>query len=65
MKKRLPAGVQVMADYNQALTVEEALLRGKALDSEGLAWIEEPIRHDDYAGFPPDWASTIEISCSS
>jgi uncharacterized protein YdiU (UPF0061 family) len=20
---------------------------------------------DDYAGFPPDWASSIEISCSS
>jgi len=50
VKQRLPAGVQVMVDYNQALTVEEALLRGKALDAEGLAWIEEPIRHDDYAG---------------
>ncbi|QJR12053.1 Mandelate racemase [Usitatibacter rugosus] len=50
VKKRLPAGVQIMVDYNQALCVEEALLRGKALDGEGLAWIEEPIRHDDYAG---------------
>lgn len=50
VRKRLPGGVAIMADYNQALTVEEALERGRALDSEGLAWIEEPIEHDDYAG---------------
>jgi mandelate racemase len=30
--------------------LDEALRRGRALDGEGLAWIEEPIRHDDYAG---------------
>jgi mandelate racemase len=46
----VPAGTIIMADYNQALTVAEALQRCRALDSEGLAWIEEPIRHDDYAG---------------
>jgi mandelate racemase len=39
-----------MVDYNQALSVDEALRRGRALDGEGLAWIEEPIRHDDYRG---------------
>ncbi len=39
-----------MTDYNQALSVEEALERGRALDGEGLAWIEEPIQHDDYEG---------------
>jgi mandelate racemase len=39
-----------MTDYNQALTVAEALQRGRTLDEEGIAWIEEPIRHDDYAG---------------
>ena len=50
VRERLPAGVELMADYNQALSVEEALERGRALDQEGLAWIEEPIRHDDYAG---------------
>ena len=50
VRKRLPAGTVLMADYNQALTVAEALQRGRALDGEGLAWIEEPIRHDDYAG---------------
>lgn len=50
VRKRLPDDVAIMADYNQALTVEEALERGRALDGEGLAWIEEPIEHDDYAG---------------
>ena len=50
LRNRLPRGVTIMTDYNQALSVEEALERGRALDSEGLAWIEEPIRHDDYAG---------------
>jgi mandelate racemase len=50
VRKRLPDDVAIMADYNQALTVEEALERGRALDAEGLAWIEEPIEHDDYAG---------------
>ena len=50
VRKRVPDGTVVMADYNQALTVADALQRGRALDEEGLAWIEEPIRHDDYAG---------------
>jgi mandelate racemase len=39
-----------MCDFNQRLTVNEAIQRGRMLDGEGLAWIEEPIRHDDYAG---------------
>jgi mandelate racemase len=50
VRARLAAGVELMVDYNQALEVEEALARGRALDAEGLAWIEEPIRHDDYRG---------------
>ena len=50
VRKRLPDDIAIMADYNQALTGEEALERGRALDGQGLAWIEEPIEHDDYAG---------------
>jgi mandelate racemase len=42
--------VTLMCDYNQALTVTEAIRRGEMLDDEGLTWIEEPIRHDDYSG---------------
>ena len=50
VRKRLPAGTLIMVDYNQALTVAEALARGRVLDDEGVYWLEEPIRHDDYAG---------------
>jgi mandelate racemase len=50
VRKRVGDRVAVMVDYNQALSVAEALERGRALDGEGVAWIEEPIRHDDYAG---------------
>ena len=49
VKKRIPADVALMVDYNQALSAGEALTRGRALDHEGLYWLEEPIRHDDYA----------------
>ena len=49
VRARLGVGVAVMVDYNQALGVTEALERGRALDRENVAWLEEPIRHDDYA----------------
>ncbi len=39
-----------MVDYNQTLSVDDALARGRALQSEGVAWLEEPIRHDDLRG---------------
>jgi mandelate racemase len=38
------------SDFNQGLSVVEAIRRGRALDSEGLYWIEEPIAYDDLAG---------------
>jgi len=50
VRRRVPAGTLIMVDYNQALTVAEAFARGHALDAEGVYWLEEPIRHDDYAG---------------
>jgi mandelate racemase len=43
-------GVPLMVDYNQSLSVEEAIARAAALDAEGVAWIEEPTRADDFAG---------------
>lgn len=50
VRRQLPDTVALMTDYNQALTVTEAIRRGQALDGEGVYWIEEPTRHDDYAG---------------
>jgi mandelate racemase len=46
----IPREVLVMVDYNQALTTAEAIRRGLALQAEGIAWLEEPIHHDDYQG---------------
>lgn len=46
----LPDHIELMTDYNQCLLPAEAEIRGRALDDEGLAWIEEPARWDDYAG---------------
>jgi mandelate racemase len=42
--------VVLMADYNQSLSVAEARRRAAALEGEGLYWIEEPTRADDYSG---------------
>jgi mandelate racemase len=50
VQKRIPESVALMVDYNQALNSDEALKRGRALDRESIAWLEEPMRHDDYAG---------------
>jgi mandelate racemase len=50
VRRRLADDIAVMADYNQALTVAQALERGRALAGEGIYWIEEPIRHDNLAG---------------
>jgi mandelate racemase len=50
VKRALRPDIAVMVDYNQALTVAEALRRGRALEQEGVYWLEEPVRHDDYRG---------------
>jgi mandelate racemase len=49
-RQSIPAHVMLMADFNQSLTVAEAIRRGRALDDEGLCWIEEPVRADDFRG---------------
>jgi mandelate racemase len=50
--------IALMVDYNQYLSVSEALQRLRLLDKEELAWIEEPTRADDYAGH-------AQISCEA
>jgi len=41
---------KLMVDYNQSLSVPDAIDRARALDDEGLYWIEEPTRADDFDG---------------
>jgi mandelate racemase len=43
--------VAIMVDYNQALTLSEAIARGRQLEKEGIYWFEEPIPHDDYDAY--------------
>jgi mandelate racemase len=50
VRKRIGDAVHLMVDYNQALSLDETMARGRALDAENIYWLEEPIRHDDYAG---------------
>ena len=49
VRAAIPPDVALMADYNQALSLNAARERCRQLDDEGLYWIEEPVRHDDYA----------------
>jgi mandelate racemase len=51
VKRQIPEKTILMVDFNQALTVAEAIRRGRMIDEEGgVYWIEEPIRADDFAG---------------
>jgi mandelate racemase len=50
VRRAVGGAMILMSDYNQALLPPEAEARARALDAEGLAWIEEPVRADDYSG---------------
>jgi mandelate racemase len=51
VRKAIGAKITLMVDFNQGLSVAEAVKRGRMIDDEGgVAWIEEPVRADDFAG---------------
>jgi len=51
VKKVIGPDITLMVDFNQGLTVAEAIRRGRVIDAEGgVHWIEEPVRADDFAG---------------
>jgi len=43
--------MELMADFNQGLSFDEALRRCHMIDDAGLAWIEEPIVYDNLDGY--------------
>jgi mandelate racemase len=45
------AQVKLMCDFNQGLSLGDALLRCHALDDHGLDWFEEPISYDNIPGY--------------
>ena len=51
VRKAIGSKITLMVDFNQGLSVAEAVKRGRMIDDEGgVAWIEEPVRADDFAG---------------
>jgi mandelate racemase len=44
--------IRLMVDYNQTLTVSEAIARIRRFEDEGLRldWVEEPVRAEDFEG---------------
>jgi mandelate racemase len=50
VRKAVGENVLLPCDFNQGLSVAEAVRRGRALDGEGVHWIEEPIVYDDLEG---------------
>jgi mandelate racemase len=56
--------MELMADFNQGLTFDEALRRCHMIDDAGLAWIEEPVVYDNldgYARLAADLDTPIQI----
>lgn len=45
------ADVRLMCDFNQGLSLGDALVRCHRLDDEGLYWFEEPIAYDNIPGY--------------
>jgi mandelate racemase len=43
--------VLLMVDFNQGLTLGDALRRCHALDDQGLYWFEEPIAYNNLSGY--------------
>jgi mandelate racemase len=43
--------VKLMVDFNQGLSLGDALVRCHALDDLGLYWLEEPIAYDNIPGY--------------
>ncbi len=50
MRQAVGEKVAIMVDYNQSLPPAEAARRLRALDEEGLTWVEEPTLAHDHRG---------------
>jgi mandelate racemase len=51
VRKAVGEDIHLMVDFNQGLTMAEALQRCHMIDDHGLAWIEEPIVYDNLDGY--------------
>lgn len=51
VREAVGAGTSLMVDYNQGLTMSEAMHRTREIDDQGLEWIEEPVVYDNLDGY--------------
>jgi mandelate racemase len=51
VREAVGSGVKLMVDFNQGLTLGDALRRCHALDDQGLFWFEEPITYNNLQGY--------------
>src|SRR5258706_586396 len=51
VRKAASDDIKLMVDFNQGLSLGDALRRCHALDDQGLYWLEEPIAYNNLAGF--------------
>ena len=58
VRKVIGESVRLMVDYNQSLTVPDAIHRVKALADHGVYWVEEPVHAEDLAGHATVRAAT-------
>ena len=50
IRSEVGPNVRLMVDYNQSLSVQEAIERGTRLDTEDILWMEEPVLATDLDG---------------
>jgi mandelate racemase len=51
VREALGGDVRLMCDFNQGLSLGDALHRCHGLDDQGLYWFEEPIGYDNFSGY--------------
>jgi len=51
VRQAVGADIKLMVDFNQGLSLGDALNRCHGLDDQGLYWFEEPIAYDNLAGY--------------
>ena len=50
LRKAIGQEIELMADANQGLSIDDAIALGKALEEYDLIWLEEPVNAYDYKG---------------
>ena len=61
MRSHLPSDISLMADANEAWSVNQAMKAFNEIEKFNLVWLEEPIKPDDFEGYKYLKLSLIHI----